>query len=435
MLPTLRTFKLRGAVPVALMLAVLGTATLPQVSRPAFAADVKEVKLDAAQQDAAAKLRAKGAAVTQIAADTDALSVNLGIVGKQATDDDLALVKLLPKVTQLDLHGTGVTDAGLANLAGLTALTQLHLERTGVTDAGLAHLKGLANLDYLNLYNTAVTDEGVKQLEGLKKLRKLYLWGTKVTDGGAKSIKAAVPEVVVNRGEELTLPPPASKPAEAKPAMAAAGEKPADKPAADKPAAAAADKPAPKKGKGKKPEPAAADIDAEGFVRTWLVYGPISFDGSGGDEVDKSQLPDEGKLQPKVGDKAKAGGKEFAWQKVTAGEYFVDFNQVFKAEGQNNVAAYAVAYVEAPEETAGVTLLVGTNDQGKAYLNGKEATKFAETRTLEKDADKAPNLTLKKGTNVVVLKVINEANNWQGCLRLVDKDGKPIAGLKLKTEP
>ena len=44
-------------------------------------------------------------------------------------------------------------------------------------------------------------------------------------------------------------------------------------------------------------------------------------------------------------------------------------------------------------------------------------------------------LTLAAGTNVIVFKVINETNNWQGCVRLVDKDTKPVADLKLKTAP
>jgi hypothetical protein len=99
------------------------------------------------------------------------------------------------------------------------------------------------------------------------------------------------------------------------------------------------------------------------------------------------------------------------------------------------VAGYAVAYVESADEVKDVTLLMGTNDQGKVFLNGKELAKFAETRSLEKDTEKAEGLTLNKGTNVVVLKVINEANNWQGCVRLAGKDGKPVKGLTVKTAP
>ena len=37
----------------------------------------------------------------------------LDAAGKQAGDEELALVKSLPKVVELDLHGTAVTDKGL----------------------------------------------------------------------------------------------------------------------------------------------------------------------------------------------------------------------------------------------------------------------------------------------------------------------------------
>ena len=56
-------------------------------------------------------------------------------------------------------------------------------------------------------------------------------------------------------------------------------------------------------------------------------------------------------------------------------------------------------------------------------------------RSLEKDANKAPGQALNAGVNVLVFKVINETNNWQGCVRLVDKDGKALSDVKVKTEP
>jgi YHS domain-containing protein len=210
----------RGNITRVFLSGVLALAGAAAVvgQRPATAADAKEIKLDKAQQDAVNKLRAKGAAVRQIAADTDAMTVNLGIVGKQATDEDVALVKTLPNVQQLVLHNTAVTDAGVAHLSGLTSLTHLHLNKTAITDAALVHLKGLSNLEYLNLYETGVTDEGIKHLAGLKKLRKLYLWQTKVTADGAKALKAAIPEIIVNRGEDYTLPAPTTKPTDVKPA-------------------------------------------------------------------------------------------------------------------------------------------------------------------------------------------------------------------------
>ena len=80
-----------------------------------------------------------------------------------------------------------------------------------------------------------------------------------------------------------------------------------------------------------------------------------------------------------------------------------------------------------------VTLALSTNDQGKAWLNGKEVFKFADTRTLDKDTDKV-NVTLAKGQNVLVMKVINEVNNWQACARFL-KNGAPVTNIKVAQAP
>src|SRR6476646_10721135 len=134
-----------------------------------------EVQMTPQQQEAANKLTAKGGLVIPLAADADSLVVSLNMAGKQATDEDLAQLKNLPKISQLNLANTAVTDAGLTNL------THLHLEKTAITDAGLTNLKNLNNLVYLNLYSTNVTDAGLANLSGLTNLKRLYLWQTKVT--------------------------------------------------------------------------------------------------------------------------------------------------------------------------------------------------------------------------------------------------------------
>jgi hypothetical protein len=80
-----------------------------------------------------------------------------------------------------------------------------------------------------------------------------------------------------------------------------------------------------------------------------------------------------------------------------------------------------------------VTLALSTNDQGKAWMNGKQVFKFAETRVLEKDTDRI-DVALVKGQNVLVLKVVNEVNNWQGCARFL-KDGAPVTNLRIALAP
>lgn len=173
--------------------------------------------------------------------------------------------------------------------------------------------------------------------------------------------------------------------------------------------------------------------DAEGFIRNWLVLAPIAIEGeSGATEIDREFLHGEATLAPKAGDKLAVGSQVLAWQPHTASDYFIDFLQSFGKTRGEYVAGYAVAYVIA-EDAMPVTLALSTNDQGKAWLNGKPVFKFAETRTLEKDMDRVE-VTLVKGQNVLVLKVINEVNNWQACARFL-KNGAPVRNLQIATAP
>jgi hypothetical protein len=173
--------------------------------------------------------------------------------------------------------------------------------------------------------------------------------------------------------------------------------------------------------------------DAEGFIRNWLVLAPIPIDGeSGATEIDKDFLRGEATIKPKPGDKVMAGGQELSWVAHQTSDFFVDFLQSFGKTRGEYVAGYAVTYVIADDEMK-VTLALSSNDQGKAWVNGKEVFRFADTRTLEKDTDHAE-ATLVKGQNVLVLKVINEVNNWQGCARFT-KDGAAVKNIRISQTP
>lgn len=168
--------------------------------------------------------------------------------------------------------------------------------------------------------------------------------------------------------------------------------------------------------------------DSEGFIRNWLVLAPLHLEGdSGAAEIDKDFLKGETTLKPKDGDKA-SGGWPLTWKAHQTSDFYIDFLASFGKEQGEYVAGYAVTYVIADAEMK-VTLALSTNDQGKAWLNGKEIFRFADTRTLDKDTDKI-DVTLVKGQNVLILKVINEVNNWQACARFL-KDGAPVKGLKI----
>ena len=176
-------------------------------------------------------------------------------------------------------------------------------------------------------------------------------------------------------------------------------------------------------------------IDGEGYLATWLVLSPIALaEGQQGAEgLAKEQVKDESGLKPKLGDKVDLAGKEMTWKLAEAKEGVLDFNELNGGTTEQSVA-YAVSYIMADQDHDGVTLKVGSDDQVRVYLNGKLVHSIDEARALEKDEDTIAGLTLKKGRNVVVLKVVNEGEDWQGSVRVLDKEGAPIAGLKATTQ-
>lgn len=173
-------------------------------------------------------------------------------------------------------------------------------------------------------------------------------------------------------------------------------------------------------------------VNEEGFIQHWLVLCPIPMaDGeSGSDALGKEQVKDEAKLKPKAGEKVKAGNKDVAWKESKISEHLLDFNALLGAQTEDSVA-YAVTYITAPAEMTGVRMKTGSDDQLKVYLNGKEVMKFTEPRAADKDQD-TTEVTLQKGVNVLVAKVVNEKIDWSLCVRFTDKDDKPITNLKSK---
>jgi hypothetical protein len=183
-------------------------------------------------------------------------------------------------------------------------------------------------------------------------------------------------------------------------------------------------------------DPPKDGIDSEGYLCTWLVVSPIPFkDGAGGGEsLAEEQVKGEATLKPKVGDKIEVGGKSLAWKECQAKDQALDFNDLLGHETENSVG-YAVAYLVADADLDGVTLKIGSDDQAKVYWNGKVIYTQDEPRPFEKDEDSVSDLTLKRGLNVLVVKVVNEQEDWQLSARLLDKDGKPITNLKMTTKP
>lgn len=178
-------------------------------------------------------------------------------------------------------------------------------------------------------------------------------------------------------------------------------------------------------------------IDADGYLAPWLVLAPIPLDADqpGAEGAAKAQIKDEADLNPKVGDKVEVGGKELEWKEAKIDDGILDFNAILGSETENSVV-YAVTTVVSEDEKSDVVFKINSDDQVRVFLNGKQIHANDEDRPLDKDEDDTvEGLTLKKGRNVVVLKVVNEGGDWQGSVRILDKEGKPLKGITATTKP
>jgi hypothetical protein len=175
--------------------------------------------------------------------------------------------------------------------------------------------------------------------------------------------------------------------------------------------------------------------DPEGYIRHWVMLAPIALaEGeAGSDAIFKRQIEDEAALRPRAGDKVKIGGKELTWQNITASTNYFDFNTILKTI-HDHAAGYMVTYIECETEKRDVIMAVASNDEGRIYFNGVDIYVFSEPRTLMLDADKGK-VTLKTGVNVIVFKIVNEQNAWQGAMRLLNKNGAPLKDVKIKLSP
>ena len=175
-------------------------------------------------------------------------------------------------------------------------------------------------------------------------------------------------------------------------------------------------------------------LDEEYFVRDWLVLGPYQYDADkfggewgGQDATDVAFVKDESRLTPKEG--ASVEGK--VWQRYNSGAH-VDLDSLF--DGIEYAVAYLGTYVYSPAEVKDGTLYIGSDDYVKVYLNEKLVHTYKEKRrAADRDQDKVTGITLKKGWNKIVVKVVDVVLDWAIYLRLADSNNRPMKVLSEKS--
>lgn len=172
-------------------------------------------------------------------------------------------------------------------------------------------------------------------------------------------------------------------------------------------------------------------ITEKNFVMDWVVLGPFTFDEDafGGDQqqpaaghpfirneggLDGTQTAPEGtawKVQHFVGD---------------AGTGQIDLDAFYGVI--DHAAAYAVAWLDCPEDAKDLKLYIGSDDYVTVWINGKQVHAYdTERRAGSADQDIIKGIALAKGLNRVVVKCVDVVFAWDLYFRLTDARDKPVA--------
>jgi Carbohydrate binding domain/Glycosyl hydrolase family 10 len=198
-----------------------------------------------------------------------------------------------------------------------------------------------------------------------------------------------------------------------------------------------------------KPVSGPFNITNRGFVIDWRLFGPFSDPGGRGYATGIDQdflLPFGGeknagissKMRQKyhfakmTGEKLKLHLKPIEYHGAAAADYYrsktlINLKTSFKPN--KYAAAYAFCYLQAPAEIA-AQLRIGSDDGCKVWLNNAMVWRKKTWRATIEDND-IVNVKLKKGINVLLVKIIQDVGGWSFSLRITDRKGSPLKNIKI----
>ena len=156
---------------------------------------------------------------------------------------------------------------------------------------------------------------------------------------------------------------------------------------------------------------------AKEYIRGWLLSGPYNERNNYNQTFKKAFPPEE-------------AGAEAEWRPcpVTTrpGTPIISLSDIL---GGENCAAYLRTCIHV-DAAANAVLELGTDDGGRAWLNGK-AVHSNPTAGACQPGEHKVKIRLNQGWNTLLVKVVQQTGPWEVCARIVGPDGSPLAGLKV----
>lgn len=157
-----------------------------------------------------------------------------------------------------------------------------------------------------------------------------------------------------------------------------------------------------------------------GFLQEWFLLGPLDPAMEGPRIFDLTRtFP--GKVRP------------VSWCFHTSQDPLgkIDLSAIFRP--REDVVAYALALILVEEERR-IVLRLGVDDEATVWLNTYEIFREEAERHAEPDQLAIP-LSLRKGENVLLLRIRQRAGAWEFFARLTELDGTPVRGVRIETKP
>ena len=160
------------------------------------------------------------------------------------------------------------------------------------------------------------------------------------------------------------------------------------------------------------------------FITAWQVAGPFTQEGKTGKElIDVAFSPEQN------------GAPGVKWQLMPAGTdkaspWLLDLGKLY---GGNDRVAYVRAWVHSDTQQP-AQLELGSDDGIKAWFNGKVVVTANRGGAVKPGDQKAP-VTLQKGWNPVLLKVVQWSAGWGFCARVAKPDGTALPGIRIEAFP